>query len=343
MSREVKILIVQNGFLGDIILSTPVIAAVKKIHPEAQLWMMTTPAGRHLVHRDPLLEGVIVFDKRGAQRGLGGLWKMAKELRTHTFDRVYSLHRSARTSLVLALAQIKTRIGVSGARLSFLYHRRVVRPHNVHDVMRRLSIVEPEGGPFEAELRLFAPESHEVSPMVREVLQGDRSYIVLVPGSAWKTKRWFAGGYREVAKHYLSEGYQVVIVGTEEERSICDIVSADLSALNLVGKTSLDETMCILKGARLIVCNDSMALHMASSFKVPTVAIFCATSPSFGFGPWRNNALVVEKEDLPCKPCRRHGGHYCPTGTESCMNDLPPSTVIAATKRVLNNNVQSLH
>jgi heptosyltransferase-2 len=112
-------------------------------------------------------------------------------------------------------------------------------------------------------------------------------------------------------------------------------VAGGTEVIDLTGKTDIAETMYIVKNARLIVCNDSMALHMASAFKVPNVAIFCATSPQFGFGPWKNRAVVVEKKDLTCRPCRRHGGRSCPTGTEACMKDLSPDEVIGAIKSLL--------
>jgi heptosyltransferase-2 len=63
-----------------------------------------------------------------------------------------------------------------------------------------------------------------------------------------------------------------------------------------------------------------MALHMASAFRIPTVAVFCATAPEFGFGPWENpESVVVQDATLPCKPCGRHGSNRCPNGTEACM------------------------
>jgi len=75
-----------------------------------------------------------------------------------------------------------------------------------------------------------------------------------------------------------------------------------------------------MEQSRLVICNDSMALHMASAFKVPNVAVFCATSPEFGFGPWENpKSAVVQDDTLACKPCRRHGSNRCPNGTEACM------------------------
>lgn len=93
--------------------------------------------------------------------------------------------------------------------------------------------------------------------------------------------------------------------------------------------------MAVMQKARLVVCNDSMSLHMASALKVPTVAIFCATSPTFGYGPWQNQAIVVERRDLACKPCRPHGSRRCPNGTEACMRGLAADEVISAVDRLL--------
>ena len=78
-----------------------------------------------------------------------------------------------------------------------------------------------------------------------------------------------------------------------------------------------------------------MALHMASDFKTPCVAIFCATSPRNGFYPWKNNAIIVEKNDLACRPCGRHGGRKCPTGTYACIKELKPDKVIQAAEKLL--------
>ncbi|MCK5540435.1 MAG: hypothetical protein KAI69_05855, partial [Deltaproteobacteria bacterium] len=83
------------------------------------------------------------------------------------------------------------------------------------------------------------------------------------------------------------------------------------------------------------ICNDSMALHMASACKIPTVAIFCATIPQFGFGPWQNRAVIVEKKDLDCRPCARHGSRQCPNQTRACMDDLPATAVIEAIESIL--------
>lgn len=332
-----KILLAQTSFLGDTILSTPVIAAIKAIHPDAALWMMTTPLSAGLVRRDPLLSGVILFDKRGTDRGLRGLLRMSRRLNGMGFDRVYSLHRSIRTSLVLWLARIPLRIGCTDAKGKWLYHRLKPRDFSQHDVIRNLSILAGEHDmmPDAMPMRLFPPPWESLAADLRARLATTGRYAVLAPGSAWRTKMWHWEGYRHVASYLLDRAIQVVLIGAAAEKPVCRKVAANLPVIDLSGQTGIPETMAIVQRASLMVCNDSMALHMASALQVPTTVIFCATSPAFGYGPWKNRAIVVEQPNLECKPCRRHGSLNCPNGTEACMRGPEPAAVIEAIEALL--------
>jgi len=330
-----RILLVQTSFLGDVILSTPVLGAVKQLYPCSELWTLTTQESEELLRRDPFISGRLVFDKKGADGGAAGIVRMAASLRAMRFDRAYILHRSARTALLMALSGIRPRIAFKEASFSFLHHQRVVRPKGRHEVLRNLSILSAEAEPtaFAGEIRLFAPRFEELAPARRELFAKLSRYLVLVPGSVWPTKMWHWQGYREVARHFLALGWQAVILGAAAEKQVAHKVCEGLPALNLAGETTISEVMYLVRHAALVVCNDSMALHLASGFKVPAVAVFCATSPAFGFGPWKNEALVVE-ENLPCRPCSRHGTRRCPLGTESCMR-LPAKLVIEKAELLL--------
>jgi len=265
------------------------------------------------------------------------LLEMARKVKKMKFDRVYSLHRSFRTSILLWLTGIPHRIGCMDAKFPYLYHETRSRDFSEHDVIRNLSILKGELdlSSFDMEMRLFAPPEDEVRVDLREKIDGSKPYTVIAPGSVWNTKMWFAEGFRSVAAFLLKKGYRVVLVGATSDEAVCKTVAKDLDVLSVAGKTDISEAMYIVKHAKLVVCNDSMTLHMASAFKIPTVAVFCATSPEFGYGPWKNNAIVVEKQGLHCKPCRPHGSEKCPEGTDACMRELPPDEVIKAIRKVL--------
>lgn len=294
---------------------------------------MARPLTARLLKKDPLLDGIIEFERSG---GVLELLRQARILRSYNFDRVYSIHRSPRTAILLFLAGIPERFGFADAHLSFLYSRRITRCLEQHEVMRNLAILSPEAKieSLPSALRLFAPDSDQLPDKLKQLITGKR-YAVLVPGSAWPTKRWHWQGYRQVAEYLLHKGWQVVLTGSPQEALIAARVASGLDLLDCTGTTSVEESLLLYRHAALIVCNDSMALHVASAFKIPTVAVFCATSESFGFGPWQNRAVVVEKEGLSCKPCARHGGMSCPNGSEGCMRQLDAATVIKAIESLL--------
>jgi heptosyltransferase-2 len=343
-----NILLVPKGFFGDILLITPVFEALKESDPARRVSVVCTPQIESFVRRLPGVDGVVVFDRKGRHAGWKGLKSFADEVKGYGFTHAYSFHRSPRTSYLLYRAKIPHRVGFSDAALSFLYTERVAKRDDVHDVARNLRLVS--GALTEvvrtkvdalshpslhtptscARLQVPAVEREEIAEPVRSIVSGAAPYVVLVPGSAWETKRWDWNGFREVAKALRGRGLRVVVAGAPQERELCGAVSRGLSVDNVCGETTLLDMVGLVRGAAALVCNDSLALHIASATQTPTVAIFCATSPRFGFGPWQNHAVVVEKEGLYCKPCHRHGSHSCPNGTKACMTGVTSGDVLRA-------------
>lgn len=341
-----KIVLIPKGFLGDILLTTPVIAALTRSNPDAVISVVCTPGTAEFVRRDPLVHEVIVYDRRREHRGWRGLRAFARSLKERGFDIAYSFHRSPRTQILMWLAAIPERVSFSDAYLQFLSSRCVAKQSGHHEVLRNLSLVSAEldevsrrlcerlaHTPQEnvpwADLRVPEVVLDNLSERVRRLLDGE-SYIVLAPGSAWATKQWDVHGFRSVASTYRARGLRVVLVGAPQDVRACGAVANGLEVENLCGETSVEELIALIAGARCVVCNDSLALHISSAMKTPVVAVFCATSPRFGFGPWRARSVVLEKRDLFCKPCHRHGAAKCPTGTRLCMTGVPAADVVCA-------------
>ena len=331
---SLKILISQTASIGDVILSTPLITALKHKYPEAQIWFLTTAAAAGILKPDPRLSGVISFNKKAP---LSSLIKKAAEIRQQHFDVVYAVQRSARVSVLLALSGIKKRIGFSSSSLPWLFHQLVPRPKAEHDVLRNLALLQIENF-SEDDLKLFV--HHEVSEKLSRDLEDP--FIAVVPGSLWKTKRWKEENFAELGIKLKNKGLRPIFLGAPDEKNMVDSCAAKSASLSLAGKTSLQEMVYLISKASAVVCNDSSSLHVASAFKVPTVAIFCATSESFGFGPWRNpKAKVLENRTLWCRPCARHGGSFCPTGTELCMSGSGHKDAISA-EMVANEVIKAL-
>ena len=335
-----KVLIVQTGFLGDVLLSTPVIGATRELFPDAEIHFLTTPAAAPIISSHPEVHRVLIFDKRRTRKGLAGLWSMATELRHERYDAVFSLHKSARTALLLCLAKIPVRYGFSEAAMHFLYTKTTARRDLPHDVLRNLAIFrvlgrEPESFVGELELGISADVEAEAERLLGQ--ENSAKIVAIAPGSVWATKRWRMEGFADVARTFIAKGYRVVLIGGPEDIPLGNHIAqlVEGRVLDLTGKTSLLVSAAVIKHSAVLITNDSAPLHLASSTKTPTVAIFCATVPEFGFGPWRNKHELVGVSGLSCRPCGRHGGNTCPIGTFVCQTELSEGMVIAAAERLL--------
>src|SRR5438552_13726223 len=144
-ARGPALLVVQTSFLGDVVLTTPLVSALRRRLVPRRLALLVRPEAVPLVQGHPDVDQVLVDDKRGADRGLAGLVRTARRLRRERFDVVVSPHRSLRTAIVLAGARIPRRIGFRESRGARLYHERVPRDRRRHDVDRNLALVAPFG------------------------------------------------------------------------------------------------------------------------------------------------------------------------------------------------------
>ena len=347
--RVEKILVAQTSFLGDVVLTTPLISEIRRRFPEARLSVLCTPQARGLLAGSPDVHEILTYDKKGAERGWMGLWRKARDLRARAFTIALSPHKSLRTALLLFLSGIPLRIGFRQSAGWFFYHCRVDRDPARHDVERNLSLLQALGiDPQACERRLRV----EVTSQAREAVESlfrsleiGRSGLIfgLNPGSVWPTKRWSAEGFAELIVQ-LKQRYrcEVLLFGGPEDRDTVAKVQA-LSGhrgVSLVGKVGLGELACALERCDVFVTNDSGPMHIAVARGIPVVAVFCATTPSLGFYPYSSRAVVVER-DLPCRPCSSHGGRRCPLGTEDCIRQITARDVLAGLERLLEEKSQS--
>lgn len=338
-----RILVVQSGFLGDVVLTTPVLAALRRSHPSAQLVMLVTPAAVPLVAGHPALDAVLVDDKRGRDRGVLGLAALVRRIRQHRFTVGLAAHKSLRTALALRLAGVPRRIGFDTAPGAPLYSERVARPLDLHDRDRILGLLEPLGAVPRTEqernpwIAVSADARTRAAVLLGSVLGNDeRPLAGICPASAWPTKRWPARAYGELVLRLEREGFRCVLLGAPSERAITAEVRtvAGESCVDLGGATDVALLAALLARMAVVVTNDSAPMHVATALGIPQVSVFCATVPAQGYGPLGPRSLIVEK-DLACRPCGRHGGRRCPRGTDDCMQLIEVAEVHAAVGCVL--------
>jgi heptosyltransferase-2 len=346
-----RILIVQTSFLGDVVLTTPLIAEIRRRFPRAALAVLCNPQAASLLEGNPDIDEVIVYDKNGAGRGLRGLRKSAEELRRRGFTLAISPHKSLRTSVLLYLASIPERIGFRESAGWFLYHRTVKRATGCHDVERNLSILKALGIEIDEcrkELRLATDPA--TTDSVNRLLSSlgvakDRMIFGINAGSVWPTKRWHVHGFAGLMG-LLERKYScrfLLFGGPQDGALVAELDRlSGYRAVNLSGKLSLRELAFALDWCDVLISNDSGPMHMAVARDVPVVAIFCATTPALGFYPYTAKAVVVEK-DLACRPCGSHGGRRCPLGTEDCIRGIQPADVLRAVEGLLQEEKRVPH
>ena len=334
-TAPMRILLIQTGFLGDVVLSTPVPTNLAALYPGATIDVLTTPAAAPLMKYHPAVSQVVPYDKRGKQAGARGLFRLARDIRSRRYDMVFSLHKSWRTALLVALSRIPNRYGFREAHGRLVYSKTAPRSDLKHDVLRNLAILRNVGKePSQLEQRMIVEPGSEASDAA-ERLSLPAQFVALVPGSVWATKRWSAERFAEVATKLVAIGHPVVFLGGPDDAVLADsLVQKVAGSVSLAGRISILETAAVIRKARGVITNDTALLHIASAAQRPTVAIFCATVPEFGFTPWMTEHEIVEVKELWCRPCGKHGGNTCPTGTLACQLGITSDSVVDALCRV---------
>jgi heptosyltransferase II len=336
-----KILVVQTAFIGDVVLTTPLLDALHQQYPDAEIDIVVTPAAAALLQNHPSLHEVMAYDKRGRDSGLMGIFAMYRRLRARTYDIAILPHRSFRSGMIAFSARRRIAFSTSSARM--LMTDIVEYQPLSHEVERILSLLGP--------LKISIPHgalpslypSAQDSEVVSEILdrhtipQGDR-LIALAPGSVWATKRWLADRFAELAKELIKEDYSVVLIGGAGDRDLARALEMSVGSrrlLNTVDKLSLLQSAELIRRCRLLVSNDSAPLHIAVAMHTTVVAIFGATAPEFGFAPLGSRDKVVQIQGLDCRPCAIHGGDRCPITTFDCMKNIQVSDVVHEVHSIL--------
>lgn len=346
MLERPNILLIQTAFLGDVLLTTPMIRAIKRHIPDCRLTILVKAQALPVTENNPHIDETLVFNKNTRE-----MWGLVKTIRRKRFDILLSVHQSHRTGIVAFLSRIRLRYGYKKAGFSFFaYNKRLRRDYSKPEIRRLLEFlthsVLPGVTNFDESLEMV--ETKEKALEARGLLEshGIRKPIFIAPSSVWPTKRWTPEGFAELAG-ILAKEYQspVIFIGSKDDRKIADIVMKLVNIFhpthlqdrikNFCGETDLKLLYSLLKQGRLLVSCDSAPVHMGCAAQIPVVAIFGPTTPSLGYAPIAPKTIVAQLDDLSCRPCGTHGGKECPLLHFRCMRDLSPQTVMLSVRKVM--------
>ena len=327
-------LVIQTAFPGDVILTTPLIRQASE-RLRSRVDVLVIPAAGDALANNPHIRDVILFDKKGRDRGLAGLWRLVRRLRESRYEVSYHAQASTRSALLAFLAGIPRRIGFRDAPGAFLYTHAVTTRGEPHQVERLLQLAD--GAPDRREPEIFPGdrERAEVGALMEETgLKGE--FVALAPGSHWATKRW--PFFPELARALAPEVPLALVGGPGDRadaRAIRNALGLGTPVADAVGRLSLLASGELIRRARLLVSNDSAPVHLASATGTPTIEIYGPTAPVFGFAARSAWSRVVEPDPLPCRPCHHHGPAVCPLLHHKCMRETPISRVLAEVRAVL--------
>ena len=312
------------------VLTTPLITHLSR---SGVVDVITTPSSAALLNGHPAIRRVIVYDKRGADRGLSGLWRAAARVNAGRSDAIaYCAQGSMRSATLAMLAGYRERVGfdTSGGRL--LYTRRVRHRREQHHAERllRLAVGDDAAIAHEAlrpSLYPSAADRDAVDALLNSFSAASEPLIALAPGSIWGTKRW--PGFPELAEALSAEARIAVIGGSSDGALASAILDRVPNAIDATGRLGLLASAELIRRAGLLVTNDSLPQHLASAMRTPTVTIYGPTIPGFGFGPLAPRSVTVGHEFLDCRPCHPHGPVECPLGHHRCMRDLASADVLS--------------
>jgi lipopolysaccharide heptosyltransferase I len=293
-----RILLIRPSALGDVCRTVPVLASLRAAYPNARIDWLVQDAFVDAVRAHPALSNAVPFPREslGAAGPVSQLRWMRETLRPPGYDLVIDAQGLLRSGIFSRWTGARTRVGHADAREgATVFYTRRVRTDAVHTVDRMLSLLGAIGVDPVIDMRLHADAGELAAVDADERVLGA---VVLAPTSRWAAKRWPDERWAVLAERLLANGVErIVVVGGPGEQAQCArtlaLAERDPRVVSLVGTTSVARLMAVIARARLVVANDSAAVHMAVGFDRPTVALFGPTDTR-KVGPYRREADVLQ-------------------------------------------------
>ena len=333
-----RILVVRTDRVGDVILTTPVIAALKEAFPQAHLAVLISPATRELLKDNPYVDEILEDDRKGRHRGFLGFHALADEIKKRKFDVAFVFHTKKRTNFLCFWTGIPQRVGYRNNKLGFLLTHPLTdtRPQGLKheseyclDILRSLGIPVKNPATY---LVVNIQNQQWAQEFLKSAGMGAQETLVAIhPGASCISKRWMPERFAEVADELqLRRGVRVVFIGGGENLDLMRRVHAALKnrIIDATGTTSLGQLAALLKRCRLLISNDSGPVHMADALGVPVISIFGRNQAGLSpvrWGPLGAKSKILHRE-VGCPVCLAHN---CQIDFK-CLTEIQPREVLEA-------------
>lgn len=323
---EENILVIHLAFIGDVILATPALRALRAAYPTSRITLLVQPVAAPVAEMNPYVDEVLVYDKRGAQRGLRGMWRMARKLRQYKFTTAICMNFAVRGAALAWLARIPRRVGYRAQHAKIFLTEAVmpIRDGSRHESENQLDVLLPLRipPPDDMSLALRVPEAAHASLHALCAARGltlDGAYTVLCPIGSYAAKCLSVERTAALVR-CLRDQTTVFLIGGQKESAALQVIAqqAELSRSQVFGgDLTLAELAALIAGAALLITVDTGPLHIAQAVRSPTAALFGPTDPHV-WGPRGAEDIVLQSER-----------------TETDGLDIAPEEIMAAAVRIV--------
>lgn len=331
-----RILLIHLAFIGDVILATPVVRALKTAYPDATITMLTVPVTAEVAAMNPYVDDVIIYDKCGKDKGLLAMWKMARRLKQQRFDLAICMNFAVRGAMLSWLAGIPRRLGYDAQHAGwFLTDVQSSRRDSIkHERLNHLEILRPlrlRKKCQDTSLELTLPM--EAGDSLRQKLETymiPSNYMIICPCGNNKKRELPVETVAEVIKA-LQKKIPVYLIGGNREACILQKMAqrAGLNEKNvLAGVLNLQELAIFIQSAEFMLTVDTGPLHIAQAVKCPVVAVFGPADPIV-WGPCGAKDIVIY-HPLDCSPCWNKG--TCEVN--ECIRQITADEILQALDRL---------
>lgn len=318
-----KILIIRLSSIGDVLLTTPLIRSIKKQNPNIQIDFVVKSEFFELLKNSPHLTNIYSYSKESTKKK-----ELLNSLKANKYELVIDLQNNNRSREIVYKLDRKTfQFGKNSLKKFLLVHFKINRLKKAPLIPVRYA--KAAGIKLDDEgLEIFTDN------IADSRLELNEKYIGLCPGAKHFTKRWPKEYFIDLGKMLETSGYKVALFGSaDESETIKEIESQLGNPLNLCNDSIL-QTAANMKMCKAIYTNDSGSMHLSCAVDVPVIAFFGSTVKEFGFYPYKNQNVVLEIEDLPCRPCTHIGRNSCPLKHFKCMKEIKPELAFNSLKRL---------
>jgi lipopolysaccharide heptosyltransferase II len=341
---SMNILVIKISSVGDVVLVTASLKALRKNFPKAQIYCLVGKESRRILQNCPHVDGLILFDHKDKDQGWRGLWRITRKLRKYRFDKVIDFQNNKKSHLLAYLSFARETYGFDNGKLSFLLSNPLKNYQNdIPAVPHQFQLLKMLGIEYKDNVTLdlwpTKTDKKHVQDLLDSEWMGNAQNIVginIAASEKWATKNWPIEYVAELCDLLMARNIRVVITGVEGDRELAQqlLSKAKSKPAILVGKTDINQLAALIEKCKVFITPDSAPQHIAAAVETPVIVLYGPTDPKRHIPPGKN--MIVLNKKIKCSPCY---SPKCRIKTHDCMKMIKPQEILKAVEELISVKV----